>query len=84
MLRMRDDGKLTTHPYSKWHGAHWVLSLLADLGYPEGDNFLIPLREQVYNWLFSEKHEKSIGQENAVQLEVSIEIFLVLVKEINH
>lgn len=48
------------HPYNKWRGAHWVLSILADLEYPPGDKSLIPLREQVYNWLFSEKHQKSI------------------------
>lgn len=39
------------HPYSKWRGAHWVLSSLADLGYPAGDESLIPWREQVYQWL---------------------------------
>jgi len=44
------------HPYSKWYGAHWVLSLLADLRYPPGDSSLVPLREQVYDWLFSEQH----------------------------
>jgi len=60
MLKKRPDGLLTTHPYSKWKGAHWVLSLLADLGYPEGDKELIPLREQVYKWLFSEKHLENI------------------------
>jgi hypothetical protein len=33
--------------YAKWQGAHWVLSALADLGYPPGDSALIPLRERV-------------------------------------
>jgi len=33
-----------------------VLAALADLRYPEGDKSLIPLREQVYSWLFSEQH----------------------------
>ncbi len=47
-------------PYRKWTGAHWVLADLADIGYPPGDEKLIPLREQVYGWLFSEKHKKSI------------------------
>lgn len=55
-----EDGKIPFHPYAKWHGGHWVLACLADIGYPPGDESLIPLREQVYNWLFSKKHEKKI------------------------
>ena len=47
-------------PYRKWTGAHWVLADLADAGYPTGDETLILLREQVYNWLFGEKHQKRI------------------------
>lgn len=60
MLEKRIDDKLTDHPYSKWHGAHWVLSILADIGYPQNDDSLIPLRKQVYEWLFSEKHVQNI------------------------
>lgn len=45
------------HPYSKWYGAHWILVTLADLGYPPGDQGLVPLREQVYGWLLpGERH----------------------------
>lgn len=59
LLSERDGkGKIPHHPYSKWRGAHWVLADLADLGYPAGDTSLIPLREQVYDWLFSEDHQK--------------------------
>jgi hypothetical protein len=54
------DGKIPFHPYRKWNGAHWVLAILADIGYPPGDKSLVPLREQVYEWLFSSKHEKKI------------------------
>ena len=54
------DGKIPFHPYRKWFGAHWVLAILADIGYPPGDKSLIPLKEQVYEWLFSSKHEKKI------------------------
>ena len=54
------DGKIPFHPYRKWYGAHWVLAILADIGYPSGDKSLVPLREQVYEWLFSGKHEKKI------------------------
>jgi hypothetical protein len=46
--------------YNKWQGSHWVLSLLAELNYPFGDDSLLPLREQVYNWLLSPKFIKSI------------------------
>jgi hypothetical protein len=54
------EGQIPWHPYTKWTGAHWVLASLADLEYPEGDLQLIPLRDQVYKWLYSERHLKSI------------------------
>lgn len=38
--------------YEKWHGAHWVLADLADLGYPRGASELEPLRDRVADqWL---------------------------------
>lgn len=46
--------------YKKWQGSHWVLSLLAELNYPPNDDLLHPLREKVYDWLFSSRHLKSI------------------------
>jgi hypothetical protein len=52
------DRTIPQHPYAKWTGAHWVLATLADLGYPPGDESLVPLREQVYGWLLSEYHER--------------------------
>ena len=54
------DGQIPGHPYSKWNGAHWVLAALADLGYPPGDDSLIPLREQVYAWLLGDSHRKGV------------------------
>lgn len=58
LLSERDeDGKIPFHPYAKWYGAHWVLAGLADIGYPPGDETLLPLREQVYGWLFGRSHE---------------------------
>lgn len=54
-----EDGRIPHHPYRKWFGAHWVLAQLADIGYPPGDDSLIPLREQVYDWLYSRDHERS-------------------------
>ena len=42
----------TRGAYYKWQGCHWVLSRLADLGYPAGDDSLIPLRDRVLGlWL---------------------------------
>jgi hypothetical protein len=61
LLSERDrDGTIPFHPYAKWYGAHWVLSSLADLGYPPGDSGLVPLRQQVYAWLFGRSHEKRV------------------------
>jgi len=58
LLSERRDGIIPYHPYAKWFGAHWILSVLADLRYPPGDNSLVPLREQVYEWLFSKAHNQ--------------------------
>ena len=54
------DGRIPSHPYAKWYGAHWVLAILADMGYPPGDHSLIPLREQVYAWLLGKGHQTGI------------------------
>ena len=60
----KDDGRIPYHPYDKWFGAHWVLSILADLGYPEGDESLRPLMEQCYEWLLSKDHQNYIRMIN--------------------
>jgi hypothetical protein len=53
LLSLREaEGRTTGSAYAKFTGAHWVLGLLADLGYPPGDPSLLPLRDQVYEaWL---------------------------------
>ncbi len=53
-------GKIPYQPYDKWFGAHWVLSILADQGYPVGDAALKPLMEQCYQLWLSKDHEKYI------------------------
>jgi hypothetical protein len=53
-------GEIPHHPYRKWHGVHWVLACLADLGYPNGDQSLQPLFDQEYAWLLSEGHLRSV------------------------
>lgn len=61
LLSERDKGgEIIFHAYKKWTGAHWVLADLADIEYPPGDETLIPLREQIYDWLLSKHHEKRI------------------------
>ncbi len=60
----KKNGEIDLHPYNKWQGAHWTLSVLAELGYPGHDPALIPLREQVLNWLFSKQYQKTINLVN--------------------
>jgi hypothetical protein len=56
-------GRIPGSPYARTTrfargapGAHWVLALLADLGYPPRDPSLFPLREQVYDLWLSPEH----------------------------
>jgi hypothetical protein len=58
------DGLIPYHPYDKWFGAHWVLSLLADFSFPKGNEALKPLLNQSYCWLLSKEHEKNIRMIN--------------------
>jgi hypothetical protein len=46
--------------YAKWRGVHWTLAALADLGYPEGDRALLPMRKRVLDqWLDPSFYDKS-------------------------
>ncbi len=45
--------------YKKWDGAHWVLALLGDLGYPAGDESLRPLMEHTFDQWMSAYHQKN-------------------------
>jgi hypothetical protein len=61
LLAGRDSaGRIPFHPYTKWVGAHWVLAALANIGYPPGETGLVPLRDQVFGWLLSPTHQRSI------------------------
>jgi hypothetical protein len=61
MLASRNlDGKFPWHAYQKWNGAFWTFLVLADMGYPAEDESLFPLKEQIYEWILSPKHIKSI------------------------
>jgi hypothetical protein len=38
--------------YASWRGAHWTLAALREIGYPAGDESLLPMRNQVLDrWL---------------------------------
>jgi hypothetical protein len=41
------------NPYRKWQGPHWTLYCLAEMGYPAGDNRLLPMRDRVLDWMFA-------------------------------
>ena len=49
LLSRYKNGKITgaRHLYEKWQGSHWIFASLADLGYPENDKFLYPMRDEV-------------------------------------
>ncbi len=53
------NGHIPRGAYDKWVGDHWVLSLLADLGYPKGDKELVPMMEHELEWLLGENHVKN-------------------------
>src|ERR1700724_3033962 len=52
--------------YANWRGAHWTLAMLAEIGYPAGDESLLNMRDQVLDrWLdtsfYMEFESKSAG-----------------------
>jgi hypothetical protein len=50
------NGRTRHQAYFKWTGAHWIMSLLADLGYPPGDKSIRPMMEQTFGAWLSEDH----------------------------
>lgn len=54
----KDEQSKTVHVYTKWQGIHWILSCLADIGYPPKDDFLQLSIEYELKWLLSEEHWK--------------------------
>jgi hypothetical protein len=49
------------HVYTKWQGAHWLLSILADIGYPPEDENIKPSINQILNWLIGGKKRPIIN-----------------------
>jgi hypothetical protein len=41
------------NPYRKWQGPHWTLYSLAEIGYPAGEQRLLPMRQRVMDWMFA-------------------------------
>ena len=39
--------------YRKWQGPHWTLYSLAEIGFPPGDERILPLRRRVMDWMFA-------------------------------
>lgn len=67
LLSIRNaDGAIPGSPYAKYTGAHWTLVHLADLGYPPGDDALLPMRDQVYDmWLAPEHAAERVREREA-------------------
>lgn len=68
LLRNRTkDGRVepVKHVYRKWQGAHWVLSCLADIGYPHKDKKILPIVEQVLDFWLSPVFTNSVVRDTA-------------------
>jgi hypothetical protein len=53
LLQMVDkSGRPKENVYAKWQGAQWIFMILADIGYPRGDKFLLPTADELMKtWL---------------------------------
>ncbi len=51
----KSEAETIFHVYTKFQGAHWILSILADIGYPAGDKMLQPSINLVLKWLLGAK-----------------------------
>ena len=83
LSHLQADGTIATNPYKKWQGPLWTLVSLALIEYPPGDRFLIPIRDQAYDWLLSPNHLRFFrtlviqGQEDRVRRCASQEGFVI-------
>jgi len=67
LLSERDgEGRINHHPYQKWTGAHWTLAALADLNYPAGDVDLLPLADQVADWILGDERRQGVKHRTKV------------------
>jgi hypothetical protein len=54
------------HVYAKWRGAHWTLAMLAEIGYPAGDESLLAMRDQVLDQWLSDAFYMEFESKSAV------------------
>jgi hypothetical protein len=54
------DGGFGSHPYAKWHGAHWRLVSLIELAIPRGEPRALAAAETVLQWLTGAAHRRSV------------------------
>jgi len=52
--------------YAKYRGAHWVLAALAEIGYPPGDESLLPMCHRVLRYWLSTSYYKEFESKSAV------------------
>ena len=52
--------------YAKYRGAHWVLAALAEIGYPPGDESLLPMCHRVLRYWLSPSYYKEFESKSAV------------------
>src|SRR5215469_9834597 len=52
--------------YASWRGAHWTLAMLAAIGYPSGDEALMPMRSQVLDCWLGPSFYKEFESKSAV------------------
>ena len=52
--------------YAKYRGAHWTLAALADLGYPPGDESLLPMCRQVLDHWLSDSFYREFESKGAI------------------
>ena len=52
--------------YANWRGAHWTLAMLAEIGYPAGDESLTSMRNQVLDHWLSDSFYLEFESKSAV------------------
>jgi hypothetical protein len=69
LSRQDTSGKIISqrNVYDKWQGAHWIVATLADIGYPQSDPLLDPIKDQLLDFWLSETFQKEYIAESKSQ-----------------
>lgn len=69
LSRQDASGKIISqrNVYDKWQGAHWIMATLSDIGYPQADPSLAPVRDQLLDFWLSETFKKEYIAESKSQ-----------------